>query len=245
MTFATITPEWPAPARVKAVATERGRGASRRLYASFNLGTHVGDEPDAVVDNRRLLAAKLQLPAEPSWLEQVHGTTIVDLDTNSPGAADGAVTSSSNRVCAVLTADCLPVLFTTTAGERIGVAHAGWRGLVGGVLPAAVAAMGGDPADLLVWFGPAIGPSAYEVGAEVRAAFSAADPGAEACFQPNARGRWQADLYGLARRSLAAAGVSAVYGGDFCTYLDAERFYSHRRESPCGRMATLIWLAPR
>jgi len=244
VTFATITPEWPAPARVQAVATERGGGASRGLYANLNLGTHVGDEPDAVVDNRRLLAAKLELPEEPSWLEQVHGTTIVDLDTNSPRAADGAVTSSSNRVCAVLTADCLPVLFATTAGERIGVAHAGWRGLAGGVLPAAVAAMGGDPADLLVWLGPAIGPSAYEVGAEVRAAFSAADPGAAACFQPNARGRWQADLYGLARRSLAAAGVSAVYGGDFCTYLDAERFYSHRREAPCGRMATLIWLAP-
>jgi len=244
VTFATITPEWPAPARVQAVATERGGGASRGFYANLNLGTHVGDEPDAVVDNRRLLAAKLELPEEPSWLEQVHGTTIVDLDTNSPRAADGAVTSSSNRVCAVLTADCLPVLFATTAGERIGVAHAGWRGLAGGVLPAAVAAMGGDPADLLVWLGPAIGPSAYEVGAEVRAAFSAADPGAVACFQPNARGRWQADLYGLARRSLAAAGVSAVYGGDFCTYLDAERFYSHRREAPCGRMATLIWLAP-
>jgi len=244
VTFATIKPEWPAPARVKAVATERGGGASRGPYASLNLGTHVGDEPDSVADNRRVLAAELELPAEPSWLEQVHGTTIVELDTSAPGAADGAVTSSSTRVCAVLTADCLPVLFTTTAGERIGVAHAGWRGLAGGVLPAAVAAMGGDPTDLLVWLGPAIGQSAYEVGAEVRTAFSAADPGAEACFQPNARGRWQADLYGLARRSLAAAGVSAIYGGDFCTYDDAARFYSHRREAPCGRMATLIWLAP-
>ncbi len=239
-----ISPDWPAPARVKAVTTERGGGVSRGRYASLNLGTQVGDDPDSVAGNRRVLAAELELPEEPCWLEQAHGATVVDLDSGPPAAADGAVTSSVARVCAVLSADCLPVLFSNTAAVRVGVAHAGWRGLASGVLPAAVAAMGGDPGDLLAWLGPAIGPAAYEVGAEVRAVFVAADPGADACFTPNARGRWQADLYGLARRSLAAAGVNAIYGGNFCTYTETERFYSHRREAPCGRMATQIWLTP-
>ena len=243
MTVAVISPDWPAPAHVRAVATERGGGMSRGPYASLNLGTQVGDDPGLVAGNRRVLAADLELPEEPCWLEQVHGATVVDLDIESPGAADGVVTSTAERVCAVLTADCLPVLFSSTVAARIGVAHAGWRGLASGVLPAAVAAMGGDPNDLLVWLGPAIEPAAYEVGAEVRAVFVAADPDADACFTHNASGSWQADLYGLARRSLAAAGVSAIYGGNFCTYTETERFYSHRREAPCGRMATLIWLA--
>ena len=239
-----ISPDWPAPARVKAVTTERGGGVSRGCYASLNLGTQVGDDPDSIAGNRRVLAAELELPEEPCWLEQAHGATVVELDSGPPAAADGAVTSSVARVCAVLSADCLPVLLSSTTAARIGVAHAGWRGLASGVLPAAVAAMGGDPGDLLAWLGPAIGPAAYEVGAEVRTVFVAADAGADACFTPNARGRWQADLYGLARRSLAAAGVNAIYGGNFCTYSETERFYSHRREAPCGRMATLIWLAP-
>ncbi len=243
MTVATIVPDWPVPAHVNAVATQRGGGVSRGPYASLNLGTHVGDDPNLVAANRHLLAAELELPVQPCWLEQVHGAAVVDLDTESPRTADGAVTSTALRACAVLTADCLPVLFVDSAGTRIGVAHAGWRGLAGGVLPAVVAAMGDDPGDLLAWLGPAIGPAAYEVGEEVRGVFVAADAGADACFTPNARGRWQADLYGLARLSLASAGVSAVYGGDFCTYADAERFYSSRREATCGRMATLIWLS--
>ena len=242
MTLAVIVPDWPAPAHVKAVATQRDGGVSRGPYAYLNFATHVGDDPDLVAANQRLLAAELELPAEPSWLEQVHGATVADLDTESTGAVDGAVTSSARRVCAVLTADCLPVLFANTAGARVGVAHAGWRGLAGGILPATVAAMGDDPGDLLAWLGPAIGRTAYEVGAQVRDVFVAADTEANACFTPNARGRWQADLYGLARLSLAAAGVGAIYGGDFCTYTEAERFYSARRETPCGRMATLIWL---
>ena len=239
-----IVPDWPAPAHVNAVVTQRPGGVSRGAYASLNLGTQVGDDPESVAANRRVLAAELELPVEPSWLEQVHGATVADLDTESPRPADGAVTSSALHVCAVLTADCLPVLFVNTAGARIGVAHAGWRGLARGVLPAVVTAMGDDPGDLLAWLGPAIGPAAYEVGAEVRAVFVAADAGAEACFTVNARGRWQADLYGLARLSLAAAGVSAIYGANFCTYTDTERFYSSRREPTCGRMATLIWLSP-
>jgi hypothetical protein len=243
VTLAVISPDWPAPAHVKAVTTERDGGLSRGPYASLNLGTQLGDDPDSVAGNRRVLTAELELPVEPSWLEQAHGATVADLDTGPPGAADGAVTSSAERVCAVLSADCLPVLFTSTVAVRIGVAHAGWRGLASGVLPAAVAAMGGDPGDLLAWLGPAIESAAYEVGAEVRAVFIAADPGAAAYFTPNDAGRWQADLYGLARRSLEAAGVNAIYGGNFCTYTETKRFYSHRREAPCGRMATLIWLS--
>ena len=143
-----------------------------------------------------------------------------------------------------MTADCLPVLFCDTAGTRVGIAHAGWRGLAAGVLPATIAGMGVRPSDLLVWLGPAIGQRAYEVGGEVRQALVGTDPGAEACFEPNEQGRWQADLYGLARRALELAGVSAVYGGGFCTHTESGRFFSHRREAPCGRMGTLIWLDP-
>lgn len=236
-----IVPDWPAPAQVKAFATERGDGASSGAYAGFNLGTHVDDVPEAVAENRRALRAALALPAEPSWLEQIHGADVVDLDTDEPGAVDAAVTSSTGKVCIVLTADCLPVLFSTQTGDRIGVAHAGWRGLESGVLPAMVAAMGVAPDDLLAWLGPAISAVSYEVGDDVRDAFLATDPGADGCFAPNERNRWQADLYGLARRSLAAAGVAAIYGGDFCTFREKDRFFSHRREAPCGRQATLIW----
>jgi YfiH family protein len=244
MKLTSISPDWPAAARVNAAATERGGGVSVGTYCGLNLGTHVGDEPAAVANNRRQLVDDLALPDKPSWLEQIHGAAVVDLDTIPAGAADAAVTSEVGRVCVVLTADCLPVLFSTTSGDRVGVAHAGWRGLAGGVLAATVAAMGADPRDLLAWLGPAIGPAAYEVGDDVRSAFLAVDPGAGSCFAANARGRWQADLYGLARRSLAESGVTAVYGGDFCTFTEAERFYSHRREAPCGRQATLIWLSP-
>ena len=243
MTLTVISPDWPAPKCVKAASTLRDGGVSVGPYASLNLSTRVDDDALAVASNRCALHAALELPAEPSWLEQVHGTTVVDLDSAPANAADGAVTSRTDRVCAVLTADCLPVLLTTTVGERVGVAHAGWRGLARGVLPAVVAAMEADPADLLAWLGPAIGSAAYEVGVEVRDEFVSADPGADVCFLPNDRARWQADLYGLARRSLADAGVVAVYGGNFCTASDVARFFSHRREVPCGRMATLIWRA--
>jgi YfiH family protein len=155
--------------------------------------------------------------------------------------ADGAVTARAGVVCAVLTADCLPVLLCDAGGRRVGAAHAGWRGLLGGVLPAAVRAMAAPPGRLLAWLGPAIGQAAYEVGADVRDAFLAGQPDAAAHFAQNSRGRWQADLYGLARDSLRAAGVTAVYGGGTCTFRESARFFSHRREAPCGRMAALIW----
>lgn len=261
-----LTPDWPAPARVRAASTERAGGTSEGPYTSRNLGTHVGDEAATVAANRRALAERLGLATEPQWLEQIHGSIVLDLDalqgspvgapprspghaTPTPGlrrppAADGAVTSQRGRPCVVMTADCLPVLFCDTSGTRVGAVHAGWRGLAAGIVPAAVARMGIDPQALLVWLGPAIGQAAYEVGGEVRQALIAADPSAETCFEPNEAGRWQADLYGLARRGLQAAGVQAIYGGGFCTYTESERFFSHRREAPCGRMATLIWLDP-
>jgi YfiH family protein len=238
-----FAPDWPAPPNVRAWVTERGSAAR---YGTLNLATHVADDPGSVHANRARLRAALALPDEPRWLTQVHGTRVLDLDREWAGEADGAVTARVGTVCAVLTADCLPVLFCDRAGTRVGVAHAGWRGLARGVLGAAVAAMGRRPGELVAWLGPAIGQAAFEVGADVRDAFLAGSPAAERHFAANARGRWQADLYGLARDALAAAGVGAVHGGGFCTFTEAHRFFSHRREAPCGRMATLIWLeAPR
>lgn len=239
-----FAPDWPAPAAVRAWATERAGGVSSARYATLNLATHVGDDPGSVAANRARLRTSLDLPSDPVWLEQVHGSKVLDLDVDAVAPADGAVTARAGVVCAVLTADCLPVLFCERSGRRVGVAHAGWRGLLGGVLPAAVQALGAPAGDVLAWLGPAIGAAAYEVGDEVRSAYLAADPGAARHFAANARGRWQADLYGLARASLAAAGVSAVHGGAFCTFTEATRFFSHRRDAPCGRMATMIWIDP-
>jgi YfiH family protein len=234
-----FAPDWPVPQRVRAWVTERG-GAER--YGGLNLATHVGDAPERVAANRARLRAALALPAEPQWLEQVHGTRVLDLDIEPVAAADGAVTARPGVVCAVMTADCLPVLLADRRGTRVGVAHAGWRGLLHGVLPTAVATLDRAPGDIVAWLGPAIGPAAFEVGGEVRDAFVAVDAAAARRFVPNARGRWQADLYGLARDSLARAGVAAVSGGGFCTFAESQRFFSHRREAPCGRMATLVWL---
>lgn len=238
-----IEPDWPAPPGVHAVATERSGGVSAGPYASLNLAEHVGDEPGAVAANRDALASALSLDTQPCWLEQVHGADVLDLDTDPPGRADGAVTSTPGRVCVVLTADCVPVLLAARDGSRVGAAHAGWRGLAAGVLTQAVARMGTPPEQIQAWLGPAIGPTSYEVDADVRDAFLGADPSADRCFVPTRPGHWHADLYGLARARLSKSGVEAVYGGDFCTFTESARFFSHRREAPCGRMATLIWRA--
>jgi YfiH family protein len=238
-----FAPEWPAAARVRSLVTERAGGASSGSYAALNLGVHVGDSPERVAENRARLRAGVPLPSEPVWLEQVHGATVLDLDRDTVVAADGAVTSRAGVVCAVLTADCLPVIFAARDGSRVGVAHAGWRGLLNGVLPAAVRALRTPPADIVAWLGPAIGAASYEVGAEVRDAYLTRDAAAAAAFAPNSRGRWHADLYALARASLAKAGIAEVHGGGFCTYREADRFFSHRREAPCGRFATLVWLS--
>ena len=246
MTALASQPDWPAPTQVRAWFSQRTGGISRDAYASLNLAAQVGDEQERVSENRRRLSTELELPGEPQWLEQVHGNRIVNLDDAWEGQADGAVTGRPGVVCAVLTADCLPVLIAARSGARVAAVHAGWRGLLHGVLPAALAAMATPPADNLAWLGPCIGADAYEVGDEVRAAFVNADPGTAAAFRANERGRWQADLPALARRQLETLGVNGVYGGKLCTFSDPERFFSHRREAPCGRMATLIWReAPR
>lgn len=242
----TIVPDWPAPAGVRAAFTLRSRGVSLPPFDTFNIAAHVGDEPRAVAENRALLRASLELPSEPVWLEQVHGHGVVELDgpasVGSPGPADAAVTGSPGRVCAIQVADCMPVLFAAPDASAVGAAHAGWRGLAGGVLEATVRAMKTPPGELLAWLGPAIGQAHFEVGDEVRAAFLAGDPGAAAAFVANPRGRWQCDLYALARRRLAAIGVSSVHGGGWCTYADSGRFFSYRRDGRCGRMAAVIWI---
>jgi hypothetical protein len=239
-----IEPEWPASARVRVISTLRTGGRSEGPYASLNLAAHVGDLGAHVAANRRLLREAATLPAEPLWLEQVHGADVVVHDGRADvPRADAAVTGDPGRVCAVMTADCLPVVLVDRAASRIGVAHAGWRGLAGGVVEATIAALGCDPAELLAWLGPAIGQGAFEVGPEVREAFVARSPAHAACFAVNARGRLQADLYGLARQVLATAGVGSIHGGGWCTVTDRRRFFSFRRDGTTGRMATLAWLA--
>lgn len=241
-----ILPDWPAPAGIRAAFTLRSGGVSQPPFDSFNIASHVGDDPRAVAENRGVLQASLGLPAEPAWLEQVHGHRVVDLDPptsfDSLGAADAAVARTPGRVCAIQVADCMPVLLAAADGSAVGAAHAGWRGLAGGVLEATVRAMGTPSGELLAWLGPAIGPANFEVGEEVRAAFLAADPGASAAFIANARGRWQCDLYALARRRLAALGLASVHGGGWCTYAEPGRFFSYRRNGRCGRMAAIIWI---
>jgi hypothetical protein len=241
---AWIEPDWPAPPRVRVISTLRTGGGSLGPYASLNLAVHVGDDPATVAGNRRSLHAAAALPDEPLWLEQVHGTAVaVHGGGGVVPRSDASIATLAGRVCAVLTADCLPVVLVDRAGSRVGVAHAGWRGLVGGVLEATIAALCCPAGDLMAWLGPAIGPAAFEVGPEVREAFTARSSSLAEGFVENARGRFQADLYALARRQLTAAGVSAVYGGDWCTASDPRRFFSYRRDGTTGRMATLAWLA--
>jgi purine-nucleoside/S-methyl-5'-thioadenosine phosphorylase / adenosine deaminase len=259
---AWVEADWPAPGGVRALCTFRTGGASAAPYHSLNLGCHVGDAPAAVAENRRRLRVAAGLPAEPFWLEQVHGADVADLDAapdpgdagrpggaRRVGPADAAFTRGLGRVCAILTADCLPLLLAAESGDLVAAAHAGWRGLAGGVIEAtmaAVTAAGAVPPErFLAWLGPAIGPRHFEVGAEVREALLAGDPGAEAAFAPNARGRFMADLGTLARRRLEARGVDRIYGGGECTFEAGDRYFSYRRDGVTGRQAALIWLEAR
>jgi YfiH family protein len=241
--------DWALPAGVRAACTTRSGGASLAPWDSFNLGVHVGDDPAAVAANRARLSRLLGLPAEPVWLNQVHGNAVADLDAlatgSEPVSADAAVATLPARVCVIMVADCLPVLFASRDGEHIGAAHAGWRGLAAGVLERTVRALGVAPAELSAWLGPAISQRHFEVGEEVRAAFVGGDAGAAAYFKTNERGRWQADLIGLARRRLAVLGVGSISGGEWCTFADREQFFSHRRDNKGGRMAALIWKTKR
>lgn len=239
-----IPATWPAPARVRAVATTRAGGVSAGAYSSLNLGDHVGDEIDRVRGNRDRLRAAAGIRGEPFWLRQVHGTRVVEAGTAEEGVeADGSATSVPGQVCAVLTADCLPILLCDRAGTRVAALHAGWRGLAAGIVEAGVRAMRTPGESLLAWMGPAISRAAYEVGGEVRKAFVETDPQAAEAFGPGVRGKWMADLYALARIRLRAAGVTAVYGGDYCTATQAQLFFSYRRDGRTGRMASLVWLA--
>lgn len=271
-----LLPDWPAPAGVRAFVTLRSGGFSRGAWGladgaagGWNLATHCGDDADAVRRNRERL--RTLLPAEPRWLEQVHGTAVHDADPGAlaprrmgagahatgavpaadddrPGlpCADAAVTARRGVVLAVLTADCLPVLLSNRSGSVVGIAHAGWRGLAAGVLERTLDALAARAADRdwIAWLGPAIGPASFEVGEEVREAFVAADAAASDAFTAGrAAGKWQADLFMLARQRLASAGVASIHGGGECTVSDAARFYSYRRDRVTGRMASLIWLA--
>ena len=239
-----IVPNWPAPASVRAACTTRTGGVSEGPYNSLNLSTRVGDRDDHVGENRRRLVEHLALPGEPGWLRQCHGTRVADAP--EPGGAeseaDACVSREPLRICAVLAADCLPVLFCNEAGTVVAAAHAGWRGLVAGVLEATVGALSVPPDSLMAWLGPAIGPGAFEVGPEVRQAFLREQPESEVAFSRRGE-RWLADLYSLARLRLSRVGLGSVHGGGFCTHDDDTRFFSYRRDRQCGRMASLIWLS--
>ena len=254
--------DWDAPANVHAFTTLRsGAGTSQAPFDNFNLGggrAADGDDPDVVASNRAELVERAGLPSPPRWLRQVHGTVVVRFDAalrethphpgpplEGEGAereADAAVTSTPGIVLAILTADCLPVVLAARDASEVGVAHAGWRGLAAGVLEATVSAMHAAPADLVAWLGPAAGPQAYEIGAEVFDAFVSRDPRAAAAFAATRPGHWRVDLYALARLRLADAGVGAVRGGGLCTISEPRRFFSHRRDGRSGRMATLAWI---
>lgn len=234
--------DWPAPANIVAGTTLRNGGVSEGVYASLNLGAHVGDRALAVGENRQRVAERLRLPGEPYWLRQVHGHRVVRAPFgDAEPEADACLTGETGVVCAVLTADCLPVLFCSADGSAVGAAHAGWRGLSAGVLEAVIAAFDCDPGSLTAWLGPAISQPSFEVGAEVRREFVDHDAAAARHFERNAAGRWQADLYGLARQRLESSGLKAIYGGGRCTYRETDAFYSYRRNGECGRMASLIF----
>jgi len=236
--------DWPAPAHIRAGTSWRYGGISQGAYASLNLALHVGDEARAVAENRR----RLHLPSEPLWLNQVHGRTVVNAgkvaeqNTARIIEADAAYTDRAGVICAVLTADCLPVLLCNRQGTRVAAVHAGWRGLAAGIIECTVDTLGLPGDELLAWLGPAIGPNAYEVGEEVRRAFVSDNPEAGTAFRPGRAGHWWMDMYQLARQRLMSRGVNAISGGDHCTWHEAEQFYSYRRDGTTGRMASVIWI---
>jgi YfiH family protein len=242
-----LTPEWPAPGNVRAACTMREGGVSRGTYESLNLGDHVGDDPELVARNRAIL--ERTIAARPVYLKQVHGTSgVVQLDGNSEDGieADGCWTQVRRVACTIMVADCLPVLFAADDGSRVGAAHAGWRGLSGGIVEATARAMSVEPASLIAWLGPCIGPAAFEVGADVKAAFEASDPSAGRRFRPYRDGKWLCDLPALTRDRLAALGVTRVHGNDgstaWCTVSNPSVFFSHRRDRVSGRFAAAVWL---
>jgi YfiH family protein len=241
-----LVPDWNAPKRVRAFVTTRAGGVSAGEFASMNLGGSSGDDPESVARNR--LIVREHLPSMPRWMKQVHGTDVAQLDRHGESevaTADAAVTSQPGRVAVVLTADCMPLFLCDESGENVAVVHAGWRGMSAGVIESTVRVIGAAPSQLMAWMGPTIGPSAFEVGPEVREAFVAHDPDARDAFRSHKSGKFMADLYALARRRLGSVGVARVSGGGFCTYTDTARFFSYRRAKASGRMGAFIWLEPR
>lgn len=241
-----VVPHWPAPKQVKALTTCRDGGVSIGAYSSFNLARHVDDDASAVTRNRVELVAELALPADPVWLDQVHGVDVLELDQSNKQTihqADASLSRTQGQVCAVLTADCLPVLLCKQDGSAVAAVHAGWRGLLSGVIEKTIAALG-DTEQILAWLGPAIGPGRFEVGAEVKEAFVKKNTVMQQAFRQTDETHHLADLYAIARMTLIQCGVKRIYGGEYCTYNDADKFYSYRREPVTGRMASLIWLQP-
>lgn len=243
---ALLVPDWPLPDNVRACSSTRIGGVSEGSWQSLNLGAHCGDNQQHVAENRRRCFRAANFPAEPVWLEQVHGHEVLTL-TDAPAGnkrADAAYTQQANTVCAVMTADCLPVLFCNTSGSEVAAAHAGWRGLCNGILEATVACFDDKPGNIQAWLGPAIGPCAFEVGSDVRDAFIAKDSDAARAFIACGN-KYLADLYQLARLRLNKIGITQVYGGEHCTFSEPNQFFSYRRDGTTGRMASFIWLVPR
>lgn len=238
-----IYPSWPVPTHVHALTTTRQGGISQSPYDFLNLGIHVGDDLNRVIHNRQLLSSALSLPNEPVWLNQIHSTKVLDLANYQLTDADGSYSNQAKSVSAVLTADCLPVLFCSKQGDEIATAHAGWRGLCNGILENTVRHFNCSASQIMAWLGPAIGPKRFEVGQEVKNQFVDYDADAIKAFVliNASEQKYLADLYLLARQRLQSVGIRQIYGGDYCTYTQSELFYSYRREQQTGRMASLIW----
>jgi len=243
-TLQWLTPDWPAPAGIRAISTTRLGGVSEHPYKALNLGDHVGDETRKVANNRAILRAKLVLPSQPHWLKQVHSSKIIQVSNNSLPSieADGSFTQQTSQICVVLSADCLPILFSDRAGTTVAAIHAGWRGLANGIIETTLQAMGLANDSLLAWLGPAIGPEKFEVGADVKAIFAAKAYNTIPAFKSLSADKWLLDIYQLARVNLAYFGVTHIYGGDQCTYSQSNRYFSYRRDGITGRMASLIWI---
>lgn len=239
-----IFPDWPQPKSVSSCSTTRAGGVSLPPFDSLNLGDHVEDSFEAVSENRQRLVKLAQLPQQPVWLEQVHGTRVLHLDGSKikNKQADAVYTNQKGQVCAIMTADCLPVLFCNMAGSEVAAAHAGWRGLCNGVLENTVSQFVSPTNEIMAWLGPAIGAEKFEVGGEVKDAFVNQSSDLASAFTPH-NGKYLADIYLLARKKLSTMGINAIYGGDFCTVTDENRFFSYRREGKTGRMASLIWVS--
>jgi len=239
-----IQPNWPAPKNVASISTTRHGGISKGIYSNFNLGAHVDDDELCVKRNRQILREQLGIKHEPNWIDQQHGTNIVQLTTsnNATYQADATYTTEQDKVCVALTADCLPVLFSDQEGSCVAVAHAGWRGLLKGVLESTLSALPAPNNQILCWLGPAIGPKKFEVGEDLKDLFVSKDQIHGVAFKPSSTGKCLADIYQLAKNILINCGVENIYGGGCCTYSETDRFYSYRRDGNTGRMATMIWI---